>query len=177
MKNRILILAGLATLLSSTSNADDFLNIRTNPFMILGSSFVNLELDFRVTDHWSIGPSVQTSTFEPLYDVGIRTTYFEQGAFQEGWMTGLELKYSETTDGDRFYNDELNQFCVYEDEGEICGGGADQQVSLAVNHGYFWRWDTFNAGLGMGSAVVVPFEESVGMLVRSSLYFSIGWVR
>lgn len=170
-----LIMAGLFSLISSMTFADEVLNIRTNPFMILGSSFVNLELDFRVNDHWSLGPAAQSSTTEPLFKVGARATYFEQGTFQPGWMTGLELKYSTTTLGDKYYDSSTGKFCdSYE---PVCSQDADQLMTLAINEGYFWRWGTFNAGLGLGSKISVDIDNPSHVIPQSSIYFSIGWVR
>ena len=59
----ILFLVSVAT---SGLHADDVLNIRTDPMMIFGAH-INLEVDVRLSNYWSLGPYVQASRIEPMY--------------------------------------------------------------------------------------------------------------
>jgi hypothetical protein len=173
MKRLFLIL--FAVLIHGVSSADDVLNIRTNPLMVLGSAFVNLELDFRTGEHWSVGPFAQTSTFEPLFDVGLRATYFEEGTFQLGWMTGLEVFYRHTDSDALYYSAIEDSFCNY--ESDTCGLVAEQRVGLSIDHGYLWRWRTFNVGLGVGASAQTDLDDLMDVSVIPNLHFSVGWVR
>lgn len=156
--------------------AEDFLNIRTNPFMVLGSTFVNLELDVRTSEHWATGLFVQTSTDEPLFETGVRATLFESGTFQRGWMTGLELFYSHVDDDDLYFDTQQDSFCRWDDR-EVCGLDADQRIGLRVDHGYLWRWGTFNTGVGVGGALQTDPTDLADWAVLPALHFSIGWIR
>lgn len=158
------------------ASADDILNIRTNPFMVLGGTFLNLELDVRTSEHWAVGPFVQTKTMEPLFDAGLRATYFEQGSFQEGWMTGVELFYRRTDADNLYYNAYADSFCSYETT-EICGLRAKEKIVLSIDHGYLWRHGTFNVGLGAGAAIQTDLAEPSEVALLPSLHFSLGWVR
>lgn len=166
----------LALSLSVMASAEDFLNIRTNPFMVFGYNFVNLEIDVRRSENWAIGGFVQTSTNEPLFDAGLRLTYFESGAFQAGWMTGMDLFYAHVEEEDLYYSVEQDSFCRW-DENEECGLSAVPRTGLRVDHGYLWRWGTFNAGLGVGAAVQTNPTELADWAVVPALHFSIGWIR
>jgi hypothetical protein len=166
--------------------ASDFLNIRTDPLMVFGSLYVNLELEFKVTNQWTIGPFAQVDTSQPTFDTGIRAVRYEQGAYQQGWMTGIEMAYSQITPTDYFYNYESdlddyddNSFCSWSNELEetVCQKSGAQQIALSVDHGYFWRMGTFNTGFGMGGSVVANDEDWSDISVLPKLYFSIGWVR
>lgn len=165
------------TFMASLSHADDILNIRTNPFMVFGNSFVNLELDFKVGENWAVGPTIQVSAAEPLFEVGVRVTYFEQQTFQQGWMTGIELSYSQTTLEDTYYDSSQELFCVSTEAGTDCSNRADELIKLSLNEGYLWRWETFNIGAGLGAQVSIPIDEPSDPIFQSNIYFSIGWVR
>lgn len=178
MRNLFLTSAFIGTLASATASADDRLNIRTNPFMVLGQVFVNLELDIKTGEHWVVGPFAQARTDTPEFDAGIRATYFEQGAFQPGWFTGIELQYSELESSERAYLPNTDEFCRYEEDGsETCGLGPTVEWAAKVDHGYFWRWGTFNSQLGIGATYSVNSQNEREPSLLPNVFFSIGWVR
>jgi hypothetical protein len=160
---------------AGSTQAQDLLNIRTNPLTIVGNAYVNLELDVRWTDSWSLCPTLLINGGAPLFEMGLRATHFEQGAFHPGWMTGLELTYAETIGNERYYDSERQGFCHYVDDQIVCTAKADQELHLSINHGYLWRWDAFNLGLGFGGKL--RYRDSGQFLLGSSVHFSLGWVR
>ena len=176
----------ISLLTSMSLQASEFLNIRTDPLMVFGSLYVNLELEFKVTDQWTIGPFAQVDTSQPTFDTGIRAVRYEQGVYQQGWITGVELAYSQITPTDYSYNHQSefedyddNSFCRWSNELEqgVCQKNGTQQLTLSVDHGYFWRMGTFNTGFGMGGEVSTNDEEWSDISVVPKLYFSVGWVR
>jgi hypothetical protein len=161
--------------------------------MVVGGLYVNLELEFKASDHWTVGPFAQAETSQPTFDTGLRAVYYEKGVYKQGWMTGFELAYSQIVPSDHFYNYEDDAYYDdvythdYEDDSFCrwnsdlaqaeCTKNATQQIEVSVDHGYFWRFGTFNAGLGIGGSVSANDESWSDIAVLPNLYFSIGWVR
>ncbi len=182
MKRSILLLIGFVVF-PITAQANEFLNIRTDPVMILNAQYVNLELDFKISEYWSLGPLVKVDVYVPQYDAGFRATYFEDGTYQAGWMTQMELLYSKVEPANGYYSESDGSYCsdiVEEVSGDvmnICGFSTATEYQAVLNHGYFWRIGTFNIGYAMGAKLIVPDVKPENMRVDSSLNFSIGWLK
>ena len=157
--------------------ADDFLNIQTDPFMIVGSQYVDLAVDMKLNNHWAVGPYARSATDQPLFDVGIRATYFEQQTYQPGWVTGFEVAYSQDVYDGRYYDAEKGSYCAWEVDQEQCGLNAQGAVRTRIDHGYFWRWKTFNVSLGLGAALLFKVDDPADVALLPAIHFAIGWVR
>lgn len=158
----ILMLGGV--LLPGLAFAEDRLNIRTNPFMALGT-VVNLEVDVRLNERWALGPVVSANGTEPDYQVGLRLNRYETGTFDQGWLLSLAATGGSEL-GDYVVEDD-----IYTDERE-----SGWRASLGMNQSYLWRWDTFNTTLGLGARVEYhDLQERLSL--HSDVHFSIGWIR
>jgi len=160
-----------------TAQASDVLNIRTDPLMVFGGTYINLELDFRLTDHWSVGPIAQANTFEPLYRAGVRASYYEAGTFKQGWMTGIEAGLRQFVDDNRSYNNDKGSFCEWVVDQEVCGLKAERALSIALDHGYLLRWGTFNVGLGLGAELTSKVDNLSDISLLPKVQLAIGWIR
>ena len=169
----ILFLVSVAT---SGLHADDVLNIRTDPMMIFGAH-INLEVDVRLSNYWSLGPYVQASTIEPLYQVGLRATHFESQTFNQGWQTGIEAGVKQVTDYTLNYNSAEDSFCEWQVDQEVCGLKADHAITLALDHGYMWRWGTFNVDVGVGAVLSSKIGDFGDVSLLPKVQFAIGWIR
>jgi hypothetical protein len=165
--------------LAASTFAEDFLNIRTDPVMVLGNTFVNLEIDIRVSENWSVGAIAQADTDQPTFNAGLRAIYYEEGVFQTGWMTGLEVNVGKVVSDDLYYDSAEGAFCYWDSalEAEVCDGSPLNELGVSVDHGYFWRWGTFNAGMGAGMKVISNETQWSDVGIIPALHFSIGWAR
>lgn len=146
--------------------AQDRLNIRTNPLMVFGS-IVHLEVDVRVGERSTIGPAFMVHGSEPTYSVGLRYNWFEQGAFQPGWMfTAAAMGGEEVYEFD--YTGEFDD--------TVDGFRTRSVAGLSADQAYFWRWDTFNTTLGLGARLEY-WDREDALSLHSDIHFSIGWVR
>lgn len=120
-----LLLCCLSPLLwASLAQAD--INLRTNPgYVVLGA--LNLELDLPLNERWTLGPALTADSLLEHFMVGVRLNRFRQPRTENGWYTGLGLRYSPTQLGlgPTFY-------------------------SLRVLEHYQWQWDNFNVAAGLG---------------------------
>lgn len=164
MHRKLGILFSLCILLASEATADGRLNIRTNPFMALGT-VVNLELDVRLGERYALGPVVSVNGIEPEYQAGLRLNRYEAGTFGQGWLMSV-LATGGTELGDGIVTDD--EFTDKRETG--------WQAALGLNQGYLWRWDTFNATVGLGARVEYhEFQDRLSL--HSDIHFSIGWIR
>lgn len=179
MKRVSLLLLSLLFLVLGQAKAENVLNIKTNPFMAFTGNVV-LDVDFRVADTWSLGFVSEFHTFEPLYEIGLRASHYDQGTFQTGWTTGIEALYKKKSPSfeDAYYDDD-GSYCIW-DEGaleDICGYKPPSAVALAFDYGYLWRWKTFNASVGIGAELSTEIDAVENVVLLSFVQFSIGWVR
>lgn len=158
----------VATLLSLPmwANAEDRINIRTNPFMVFGE-FVHLEVDVRVGEDLSVGPVFLVNGFEPTFDVGLRVSYYEQGAFGQGWVTSVAATGGEEV-YDRSYSGEFDE--------DVEGYKTRTVAKLSANHAYLWRWKTFNTTAGLGIRAEYR-DQDRPVSLHSDLQLTIGWAR
>ncbi|MEJ2043938.1 MAG: hypothetical protein P8X74_03160 [Reinekea sp.] len=181
MKRIMLLILSLSLTAFSTARAGDVLNIKTNPFMVVGGGYIALDVDFRVSDKWSLGIVSEFQTFEPQYDIGIRMTRYEQGTFQSGWNTGVEALYKaqEPFNGSASYDPDSDSYCLWDDKtlNDICGYDTKPVIALVLDHNYLWRWKTFNVGLGLGAELATDIDDIANVTLLSVANFSIGWVR
>jgi hypothetical protein len=199
MKFSTAVLACGLFVCATLSQADDKWNIRTSPWSFLGANVPELALDYRVADSWSVGPSLQFDAYFPALRVVLRATHFEQSTFESGWMTGIALRYSAVASYEVSYEPsdaELCSYaiedqtgCIYPFHAELCSYDIEsqtgcservsqrvsQQVGLALDHGYLWRWDAFNVGLGFGSSLSWTDQDRLQLIPVG--YFSVGWIR
>jgi hypothetical protein len=199
MKLSTAVLACGLFVCATLSQADDKWNIRTSPWFFLGANVSELALDYRVADSWSVGPSLQFGAYFPALRVALRATHFEQKTFESGWMTGIELRYSEVTSYETAYEPSDAEPCSYDSgdqtdcidpySADLCSYDIEnqtgcsaqvselvsQQVGLALDHGYLWRWDAFNVGLGFGSSL--SWTDQGRFQLTPAGYFSVGWIR
>jgi hypothetical protein len=189
MKFSTAVLACGLFVCATLSQADDKWNIRTSPWSFLGANVPELALDYRVADSWSVGPSLQFDAYFPALRVVLRATHFEQSTFESGWMTGIALRYSAVASYEVSYEPsdaELCSYaiedqtgCIYPFHAELCSYDIEsqtgcservsqrvsQQVGLALDHGYLWRWDAFNVGLGFGSSLSWTDQDRLQLII------------
>lgn len=184
MKKLAIALIGLAAT-SAVQAQEDFLNIRLNPFMIFTQQ-VNIGLDVRVSEHLTVGPVFTANATQPLFDFGVRVVRHEPSAFQRGWYTAgtLMAKQIEPQLGDATYswNSDQREFCYTSynsnDNTETTDcRGADLAYQGALHHGYLWRFDSFNVGLGVDVKVTYEDNRTEPWILNSGLSFTMGWVR
>lgn len=160
----VVLLLAVCMGLPVAAAAKDRVNIRTNPLMVFGT-IVNLEVDVRLGEHYSLGPVLQVSGIERTYQTGLRLSRYENAAFQRGWLFSLAATAGQE-EGDYLYEDG-----VFSDEAE-----KGFRALVGAHQGYLWRWDTFTTTLGAGAQVEYQeLEDRVSL--HSLVHFTIGWVR
>lgn len=107
-------------------------------------------------------------------------------------MTSGELLYTKVEPGGGYYLGSENLYCIFEgglvepldplaepvyEYSEICDKSAVTEYQFVLNHGYFWRFRTSNVGYGMGVKMAVPEANPAEVSIRSSVIFSVGWIR
>lgn len=138
---------------SAESSSSSTANFRFAPLSLL-IGWLNLDLDFKVSQDWTVGPTVgiwKTAIEDSLFvdnklnlernAVGVRAVWSESGAYNTG-----------------FYFSPIAQFVsakVY-GTGKTSGNlitATGSGITLTGIGGYQWFWDSFNIALGAGLQV------------------------
>ncbi|CAN5554788.1 hypothetical protein BH10BDE1_BH10BDE1_35160 [soil metagenome] len=104
-----LLLLGLsstkANAASASSNGDHFVNVRISPLGLL-ISYINVDVDFRLTDQWTLGPTL--TYWKHNYDstlyvsdalnvetmvIGARGTWSKNGTYQTGLYVSPMIQF------------------------------------------------------------------------------------
>lgn len=162
LKRAILQIALVTSALLSAQQAfssDTEMNIRFAPASLL-FGWLNVDLDLRVSEQWTIGPTIglwriqiEDSYFVgDKYDlkrnaVGVRANWSQSGTFQTG-----------------FYASPIVQFAQVEIAGTGKSTGNDISASasgLTITGiaGYQWFWESFNIALGGGLILGGPASD------------------
>ena len=121
---------------------------------------------------------MRTSTYEPIWRTGIRLSYFEQGALQTGWQTGLNLGYVLSPPDDGFYDENFNEFCANDSALDACNSvDVNQGGLISLDHGYFWRRGRFNIHLAAGARLFANLDALSEQYFGGHVQFTIGWIR
>jgi hypothetical protein len=153
-------------------------NLRFNPIVLL-VGVINAELDYKLNDQVTVGPSLAFYSFKTSgvsvggTNLGIQSRYFFKNFSDDSWyVTGRGL-YSTA-------------------EATISSLGIDYKgkyagLLLGFGGGYHWFWDSFNMNLGAGllsSQGEIELTDSTGSKYPttaspgSSFYleYTIGWL-
>lgn len=158
-------------------------NIRFGP-LGLAVGVVNVQMDFKLNNEWTLGPSVAFVNWEDDdsvytndieisgYSFGARANWFNNGVFTDGFYIGPALHYTSI-------------------EAKVNDGGtefkADGSVLVASSiFGYGWFWESFNILLGGGIAIPLGDKEvtikengveteSVRITSSFAAEFTLGW--
>lgn len=144
-------LIAIATLLLSftvCADESDLGNVRFDPLNLIFSS-VDLDLDFKIAQDWTLGPAgayahygiSSNSAFTESYMVtawslGARANWFYNGAYTSGFYVGPSIKY------------ESIKVTTADSIGPVTGTASPVLVGAVA--GYGWFWDHFNIMLGGG---------------------------
>ncbi len=137
-----------------SSMNDGTKNFRFDPiFLLLGA--VNVHLDFKVNNEWTVGPELTAWKFSgdfntssaDKYDVtlfsgGIRGNWFKNGTFNDGLYLAPFASY---------YNIDV----TVNSSSSNSANGKASGVSVGGLVGYGWFWKSFNQMLGAGLSSVV----------------------
>lgn len=128
----------------SSSSSDKFMNFTMNPTpIILGG--IDTGLDFKVADHWQIGPHLLLLNFKissiefSNHGIGLRTiwtpinTALTEGPYLLGLIGGSRISASTTDSTGRY----------------TAGANA---AYLSLGGGYHWYWTNFNIRLGLAAS-------------------------
>lgn len=143
--------------------SEKFMSFRMNPvILVLGS--VDAALDFKINDHWQVGPQLLLMNLK-ISDVefanqggGLRATWtvekaFEDSFYLQGGLGMTRISASYTTSTDRYTSSARSNYAYF-------GGG------------YNWQWTNFNLNLGLGVTGVsvgdIQILDASQNLVRSS---------
>ena len=138
MKKLICIFLFLYATHASAASGDSW-NFRFSPIgALLG--MVNVEFDYKLSDNWTLGPTLTYWNFSlsgfsiKASSYGAQSRYFFNGVFNDGAYLGLQaatmsIKATITSLGVE-YSGESN--------GAVIGAGG----------GYHWFWDSFNMNVG-----------------------------
>ncbi len=130
--------------LALSLNAAAEVNLRASPIAPLVGT-VMLEADFKISDKWSLGPTVLYTSADrngfdtEAYVIGARGNYYFAGTFVQGWYLSPGLKYVNINLKDDTSSGEI--------EGEASG------IVLNLYGGYLWMWENFNIQLGAGPVI------------------------
>jgi hypothetical protein len=178
----LLLLSGF----SAAADGADKYNFRFSPVgLIVGS--INVNMDFKISDEWTIGPQLEYWHFTlgsddvlltSDYNItaiggGIRANWFPNGVYTSGLYVGPSVSYTSVklTTSDKY--------------GSVTGSVGAPLVSCLV--GYAWFWSSFNIMLGGGLSTSigetqVKVTDSSGTTVSVSdnltgldIEFSLGW--
>jgi hypothetical protein len=172
---------------SSAAQSSDFMDLRLYPLTVfLGG--LSADLDFRLNDQWTLGPSLgywrfnldQTSGFTSSFTAtvlraGVRANWFKNGTFTSGLYLGPSIDYT------------MVKVSTSDASGTITATGNTLAVTGLV--GYGWFWNSFNMMLGAGAALALgPTKIDVSNTNGSSsnsvstqsgaglaLEYTIGW--
>lgn len=155
MKYFLSLLVSVFVLSTSSVHADtsDTMNVRVGALgLLLGA--VNVGLDYKITDSWTIGPelmfwrlkigsgsSQSSADFDvTAYGAGARANWFMNGAYTSGLYVGPSLKYIHF---DYKGSDKNGKSTAASTDGPYAEGLV----------GYGWFWKHFNMMLGGGLSV------------------------
>ena len=180
--------------LSSSANAmpEDTKNFRFGPIALLAGGLA-LDLDFRINEQWTIGPSLgyiklkdkdrTTDSGDPAEAevqasaLGVRANYYFDSAFVDGWFLGPSFSFA------KLEVDVKNKSTLQSASAEVSG------AAIGILAGYHWFWDSFNLNLGAGISsftgpekVTVNYSDGTKDEVKGpngsaafAAEFSLGW--
>lgn len=164
---------------SASSNVSKDWNFRFGPVGLL-IGLVNLEMDYKINNKFTIGPSLAFWNLKLLdvtiraSSIGVQGRYFFDEVYTDSWYGLGKIQASKVK------AEIEDNGVVYTGEGS--GGG------LSLGLGYHWFWDSsFNMNLGFGvntSTTKVKVKDSLGNAYKddaaadggSFLEFTLGWI-
>ena len=148
----------VSALVSATPAQATELNIRFAPLSLL-IGWLNVDLDVRVSDQWTLGPTIG------LWRTDVEDTYFVGNKYQmKRNAIGARANWSQSGSFKTgFYASPIVQFVRAEVSGTGKTSGNDitasaSGITLTGLAGYQWFWDAFN--LSVGGGLIVGAQSS-----------------